>query len=86
MMRYIILLFNIYIKHVDSTSLYSVRKESGLNETGKDRLAVTGTGCGEEVMGKDQKDTVIVLWKVVQLFKVSKSAEIERNKEFLRQE
>lgn len=38
------------------------------------------------VMGKDQKDTVIVLWKVVQLFKVSKSAEIERNKEFLRQE
>lgn len=48
MMRNIILLFNIYIKHVDSTSLYSVRKESGLNETGKDRLAVTGTGCGEE--------------------------------------
>ena len=28
-------------------------------------------------MGKDQKDTVTVLWKVVQLFKVSKSAEIE---------
>lgn len=38
------------------------------------------------VMGKDQKDTVTVLWKVVQLFKVSKSTEIERNKEFLRQE
>lgn len=47
-MRYIIPLFNIYIQHVDSTSLYSVRKESGLNETGKDRLAEIATGCSEE--------------------------------------
>lgn len=47
---YHLLLFNIYIKHVDSTSPYSVRKESGLNETGKDRLAVTATGCSEENM------------------------------------
>lgn len=50
MMRYIILLFNIYIKHVDSISLYSVGKESGLNETGKDMLAVTATGCSRRDM------------------------------------
>lgn len=41
-------MFNIYIKHVDNTSLYSVRKESGINESGKDRLAVIATGCSEE--------------------------------------
>lgn len=29
------------------------------------------------IVDKDQKDTVTVLWKVVQLFKVSKSTEIE---------